>query len=239
MFEVSCDGCTGGIDKVFPEWGRYDRFGILIQEVWGAVGASLLIQAAVAEFFRARRNLGLSDIYPEIYAFHIGRDFGNMSVYDFWPSHKEVVVECHPTAVLQSLNDRAITRLAVPVGRARRHDFAWPELAAAKDRIRTCIEYAASGIAEGGEVTIRATSKLVEENTQQTLDLVPVMHRYSRAEREDDRRWLGSAAARMGAVSLSETERARAIHALNVTDGCATETYRRVTLEHALSRLVA
>lgn len=238
MFAVSDAQSEGGVELIFPDWDRHDRFGILIHEVWGAIGASLMIQGAVSEFFRARRAAKLPDIYPEIYAFHVGRDFGNLSVYDFWPPHKEIVVESHPAVVLQAVNDRAITRLAVPQGPERPYEFIWPEVASARDRIRTCVEYGPSGAVDGADVFIRGADPFVEENTAYNLDALPVLHSYAATELPDEIRWVGSAGARMNATTEAENALARQVHAAKVTDGNASESYRRSNLDTALARLV-
>ena len=77
----------------------------------------LLIQLAVLAFYEsvpARR--GTPPRYPEIYLFHAGGRFGDFNAFDFWPPRKEVFLPADPAMVLEALNDRAITRLAVPEG---------------------------------------------------------------------------------------------------------------------------
>ena len=66
-----------------------------------------------------RRERGLADrqrarggaffIYPDYFLFHVGGPLGDHSMLDIWPSHKEVVVPDQAEALLQAINDRAIT----------------------------------------------------------------------------------------------------------------------------------
>ena len=86
-----------------------------MDEPCGAVGASLLLLAAITAFYDAQR--ARSDrfyIYPDYFLFHVGRPHGDHSMLDVWPSHKEVVVPDDPEAILEAINDRAITWLVVP-----------------------------------------------------------------------------------------------------------------------------
>ena len=54
-------------------------------------------------------------VYPEIYAFHIGKSHGAHAPYDFWPSRREVILRTDDhREVLDAINDRGITRLAIP-----------------------------------------------------------------------------------------------------------------------------
>ncbi|MEU6192291.1 hypothetical protein [Streptomyces sp. NPDC047061] len=239
MFEVRHDGAVGGMDSIFPDWDRHDRFGIVIHEAWGAIGASLLIQGAVSEFFRARRAAGIKDIYPEIYAIHVGRDFGDLSMYDFWPHNKETVVENNPAKVLQAINDRAITRLAVPAGERKRYDLIWPEVIAVKDRVRTVIAYDASGRTPEADIEIHATSDKVEPNTVQSLDILTPIQEYKDSELPDQRRWIGYVNARLTAVTPEETQRALEAHRANLKDGLPIETFLKADVKYALDRLVA
>ncbi|BCH05174.1 hypothetical protein MesoLj131b_71730 (plasmid) [Mesorhizobium sp. 131-2-5] len=232
------DGETSDGAAVFPSWAPHDRFGIVIHEPWGAVGASLLIQIAVSEFFRARRELGISDIYPEIYAFHIGRDFGDLSMYDFWPYTKEVVVEADAAKVLLAINDRAITRLAVPDGAREEYAFIWPEDLSAKDRIRTVVAYGSSGNVSNSDVEIGSESEIVFNNTKDVLNMIDVMEKYGSSPLPDFRRWRGHGHARLAAVTEEETEAAKELYFSSIGHGRRDEKYRRESLAFGMARLV-
>src|SRR6185312_12345108 len=71
-FEVQIGGERVGPDAVFPDWSRLDRFGIVVTEPLGGLGASLLLQLAIAKFYSVRpdRRAGMA-VYPEIYLFHV------------------------------------------------------------------------------------------------------------------------------------------------------------------------
>lgn len=72
-FEVRLSDQPATVAELFPAWALHDRFGILVHEPFGALGANLLIQAAITSFYDAapERRCG-SPSYPEIYAFHVG-----------------------------------------------------------------------------------------------------------------------------------------------------------------------
>lgn len=238
MFDVEVNGTPGTIESVFPGWDRHDRFAIVIHEPYGAVGASLLVQASVAEFFRTRRQAGLEDHYPEIYAFHVGRDFGDLSAYDFWPFRKEVVVRSDPDSVLRAINDRAITRLAVPDGANRSPEFMRHELLAAEDRTRTAVAYSSTGRVDRADIAIRATSPVTEQNTIATFDLLGFTKNFCDSHSPGVQQWIGHVGARLNAVSAQEKARAIGAHEAVLVNGMATETYRTIDVEFAFARLV-
>ena len=237
-FQVQVDAGSSTCSALVPGWHRYDRFGIVVHESFGAVGASLLIQAVVAEGFRARREVGLPDIYPDIYAFHVGRDHGDLSSYDFWPWHKEVVVENDPAKVLQAINDRGITRLAVPDGEPSQTAFIWPELRAGEDRLETVLAYSPDGRTADADVEIRSLSPDIEWNIDKTFDLPAFALTFTGDDVDEDvRRWIGHVWARQYAVPDDERERVRRRQAETRVDGLTVETYRRADVPFALSRL--
>ena len=77
-FEVQIGGERVGPEAVFPDWSRLDRFGIVVSEPLGGLGASLLLQLAIAKFYSVRpdRRAGMA-VYPEIYLFHVGGPHGD------------------------------------------------------------------------------------------------------------------------------------------------------------------
>ncbi len=66
-FEVQIEGERVSPDTVFPDWSPLDRFGIVVTEPLGGLGASLLLQVAIALFYSVRpdRRAG-TPVYPEI-----------------------------------------------------------------------------------------------------------------------------------------------------------------------------
>jgi hypothetical protein len=43
-----------GVDDVFPDWSAWDRFGVVVNQPFGGLGASLLLQLAIAQFYEVR-----------------------------------------------------------------------------------------------------------------------------------------------------------------------------------------
>jgi len=161
-FEVRIDGKQTGPGAVFPDWSPLDRFGIVVTEPLGGLGASLLLQLAIALFYSVRpdRRAGAA-MYPEIYLFHVGGPHGDFSYFDFWPPRKEVrVAAAAPVSLLEAVNAHAITRLAVPLGDTgaesvlRSGPGTWAEQASAMDRLRSCFGYACGGHVAGGDVRL-------------------------------------------------------------------------------------
>jgi hypothetical protein len=238
MFEVRMNGEHAGLDTIFPDWNPHDRFGIVIHEPWGGIGASLLLQAAMAEFYRVRQAAGIKDIYAEVYAFNVGRDFGDLSMYDIWPFYKEVVVESNPAKVLQAINAHGITRLAVPAGPLKKFDFFWPEEIAFEDRIRTVIAYSADGRTPDADIEIRGVGDMPEENTKATLNIEPIIKQYQDTDLVDARRWLGHVVTRLSATTPDERQRANDLHNANIQDGVCVERFLRADQKYAMARLV-
>lgn len=117
-FEAQVEGERVSPDTVFPDWSPLDRFGIVVTEPLGGLGASLLIQLAIAMFYSVRpdRRAG-APVYPEIYLLHVGGPHGDFSYFDFWPPRKEVrVAAAQPVSLLEAINAHGITRLAMPLG---------------------------------------------------------------------------------------------------------------------------
>jgi hypothetical protein len=179
-FDIEIDGVAATLDGLLPERHAFDRFGIVVTEPLGSLGASLLIQAAIASWFDIRSERRDSrPVYPEIYAFHVGGPHGDHSSYDFWPPRKEVFVAAHdPVALLTEINARAITRLAVPDGlpgdpeRLTWGPSTWAEQSAARERLRSCFAYDISGAVAAADVRITATDPRLEENPRDALDLL-------------------------------------------------------------------
>jgi hypothetical protein len=95
-------------------------------------------------------------VYPEIYAFHIGRGRGAHAPYDFWPARREVITSMDHREVLDAINDRGITRLAVPDRPIRTVVHRPKEEDAAFDRLASGFVYSASGrVSESGPRNIR------------------------------------------------------------------------------------
>lgn len=56
LFDITIDEKSANVDDLFPEWETHDRFGVLVTQPLGGLGASLLIQAATTAFYNHRRR---------------------------------------------------------------------------------------------------------------------------------------------------------------------------------------
>jgi len=115
MFDVAIEGKPASIAQALPDWNAHDRFGLVIDDALGGIGATHLLQIAMTAFYdiKPSRRTALT-VYPEIYAFHIGKGYGAHAPYDFWPARREVITSRDHREILDAINDRGITRLAVP-----------------------------------------------------------------------------------------------------------------------------
>lgn len=172
-FTISTDGRPGDLESLLPGFGARDRLGIVAREPCGALGASALILAAVTAFYDSQRASGEDFfIYPENFVFHVGRPLGNHGWLEIWPSHKEVVVADDPEALLEAINDRAVTRLVLPDREPRAPALRRETLASARAGIRTAIAYAEDGgvaLADaeivGNAVTESYAATVLEQST--------------------------------------------------------------------------
>lgn len=269
-FEVEVGGAPSTVGAVLPPWHKHQRFGIVIHEPLGHVGASLLIQAATAAFFghlfdKTWEDVGVPDdelpgpafagTYPEIYAFHVGRRHGTLSPADFWPGYKEVLVEAEPSRVLQEINGRGITILAVPEGEEKSQQFIWPEHRTFLWRTEEVFGYSSTGRVTDPDFSIGSLDHEAESNVDGMLDPVSRVEEFrafnadrTRVEAEgmvlegnaldDLKRFLADVDARHYEVSGDERSAAIAARAAVRTGGLSFETYRRRDNDYALRRLV-
>ena len=231
------------------DWGAQDRFGIVVREPFGALGAGLLILLAVAAFYevpgRDRRN-GI--LYPEIYLFHVGQRWGDHSSLDFWPERKEILVADDADAVLAAINAAGITHLAVPDRPPALLAHVHREPESAQDRVKQAFAYCASGTANDSDLVLATTSMEVISNYGFTLQpetwlpefevevaamagatpyereavrVVDYMHAREREIARDDPHYLA----------------ARERVALAVASCSITESYRRIDVASAIAML--
>ena len=248
MFEVAIDGEPASIAELFPDWHPHDRFGLVIDEAFGGIGATHLLQSAMMAYYDVKPSRRTTKaVYPEIYAFHIGRGRGAHAPYDFWLARREVILRTTDhREILDAINDRGITRLAVP-DRAMRDVVHRPkEEDAAFDRIASAFVYSATGIVADGDVAISGNDKRTEYNPNQVLRPVSQMlptrtvvaaGRPVKETEDDYTNWL---LERAREVTEEERILARARReALRNNAGLTTERYRRVSVAEALKRLAS
>jgi hypothetical protein len=250
MFCVEIDGQVSDRDALLSAWHPYDRLGVVVHDPVGGVGVSLLVQLAITAFYdeRPSRRNGAPQ-YPEIYLFHVGDRYGNHSYFDYWPPRKEVFVDNEAGAVLAGINERAITRLAVPDGApsAARYD-RW-ERFAAEDRILSAFAYSADGRVKNADVTLTGKDPQTEMNATATLHPDRALTRILSSPAYPLPPDLGDAAvldrklfgkhfmARIHEVDADDLRSAVEQRARITEGGVVSETYRRISVAEALGRL--
>ncbi|SAL46127.1 hypothetical protein AWB64_04865 [Caballeronia sordidicola] len=242
MFEVTIDHAQASIDALFPGWNALDRLGVVIDEPLGGLGASHLIQFFITAFYEARpRRRGELTVYPEIYAFHYGRPWGTHAAFDFWPARREVMVPGDPKELLDAINDRGITRLAVPDRAEALPEFRPKEVDHALDRIASGFAYHACGRVRDGDVTIRGMEKRTEVNPGRVLRPVyldrPVVS--DKSFKETDTAYIKWLKLRAADITPAQNAQALKRREAILCDGVASETYRRIDVMEALARMAS
>jgi hypothetical protein len=257
LFSVEIDGRPVSREELLGGWVGTDRFGIVVDSPYGAVGSSLLIQLTITSFYDTRpERRDRRPQYPEIYAFHVGQGHGDLSFYDFWPPRKEVVVPDSAAAVLAALNDHAITRLAVP----DRPDAAslplpqgwssWADVRTAEELLRSAWAYSASGRLRAADVVITGKGGKTEANVSAALDPAGRLAWYRGLSDEefadalpgpttieDMQRWLRSVEGRISEVPDHLRRQAVRLRRELTAGGVASEQYRRLRSDEAIRML--
>lgn len=259
-FDIYTNGAPTDISLLFPNWSEYDRFGLVLNQPYGSLGASLLVQAAIAHFYAAvpaRRDE--SPEYPEIYFFHYGGHFGEHSNFDVYPPRKEVFIEdAEPTALLAAINERAITRLALPVGPTgdegalRAGPSTWAEQSSARQRLKSCFTYSPAGQVDDGDLTIRTDDQRLQENVHWTLYPNEALSNFSALPEVELLKALpGPSVAidfdryvdlvRQRALEIPEPVRKELIRlwSVDLAEATTTQAYQRITADAALARISA
>jgi len=169
-FEVSRGDTVISRDELLPGWNAHDRLAVIVDRPFGGVGASLLIQLATTAYYDIKPQRRTTPIYPDVYIFHVGRYHGSHAWYDVFPPRKEVLVEDSAASILEALNERAITRLAVVDGPAESVRHRHKEPAEALDRIVSAWAYSPTGRVNAPDFSIRAAHKRGVANTTRVLD---------------------------------------------------------------------
>jgi hypothetical protein len=245
MFEVRLGGHPSSLKAVFPNWIANDRFGIVIDEPFGGLGATQLIQMAVTMFYDAKPSRRVEKkIYPEIYALHYGQGFGAHAPFDFWPARREAILERDHRILLDAINDRGITRLAIPDRPKRDIEHRPKEEDAALDRIVSAILYSPTGQVDAPDFSIRGNDQRTEFNPKQVLRLAQGCPQKAvpsttptASIKETDTSYYDWIECRRFDTTPQECERAeRRRKALQDEKGLATESYRFAGVADALKR---
>jgi hypothetical protein len=243
MFEVQRAGHPSSPQAVFPNWVPNDRFGIVIDEPFGGLGATQLIQMAATLFYDAKPSRRSErKVYPEIYALHYGQGYGAHAPFDFWPARREAIKDHR--VLLDAINDRGITRLAIPDRPTRDIEHRPKEEDAALDRIVSAILYSPTGQVDGPDFSIRGNDQRTEFNPKQVLRLAGGSPRKavslvgsSALIKESDTSYYDWIEHRRSDTTAQDRERAELRRkALQDETGLSTESYRFVDVANALTR---
>ena len=233
-FEVRVEGGAAGIPDLFEGFGEQDRLGVVMSRPCGAVGASALITATITAFYDFHRARGDEFfVYPDYYLFHVGRPLGDHARLDVWPRRKEVVVGEEPQAILEAIDDRAITRLVVEDGGPAEAGLDDEVVASARGRIRTCLAYSSAGRVKDADVEI-ASNPVTEGYVEAILD---PESRIARLRAEGNSARIASIESRLGEVERDVRMRILRERSELVRDGVPVESYRRIGLDEALGLL--
>lgn len=179
-FSVEIDDRPADLSELFPDWGRADRFGIVVNEPFGLVGgANLLLQAAITSYYDARRDTHSAvPTYPEAYVFHVGGPHGDYSMYDT-AYRREVKLGTNPWDLIVTIIERGITRLAVPDGKPSEFDYihnpgGWLYGTALVDHLASAFAYSADGEVSGHDVTLSTEDDNLLHNRRGCFDLEAV-----------------------------------------------------------------
>jgi hypothetical protein len=116
-FAVEIEGRAASLSDLFPGFGEQDRLGVVVRAPCGASGRVRSSAPTVTAFYDFQRARGPDFfVYPEYYLLHAGGPHGDHALLDVFPRRKEPVVADEPKALLEALNERAITRLVVEDG---------------------------------------------------------------------------------------------------------------------------
>ncbi len=250
-FTVQRDGIEAD-PATLLDFAAPDRFGIVATQPYGALGAGLLISLATAAYYdvpgRQRRT---SLLYPEIYVFHVGGPWGNLSSFDFWPERKELFLASDPNAVLRAINQCGITHLAVPDLPEREFAYGYREPEIAAERLKQCYGYSPTGRTAAADTLVRTTAGGILWNYEASLapelyleDMEKAVATDARMRSQDpearDFRWIiDYLRGRWDEVSRDDPayraawERAREANAA----GRLEESYRRTDAQRALRLL--
>lgn len=247
MFDIRIGDQPASIADVLPDWHAHDRFGLVIDDAFGGIGATHLLQIAMTAFYDVKpsRKTELT-VYPEIYAFHVGRGRGAHAPYDFWPARREVILETDDhRVILDAINDRGITRLAVPDRPMRDVSHRPKEVDAALDRIASAFVYDPSGRLADADLMIAGTDKRTEYNPEQALKpfseerLAATKPSSTRPVKELDTSYADWLRLRSGDVTEDERIAVQKRRADLREGGLVMESYRRVSVTEALQRLAS
>ena len=178
-FSVERNGSTEHLSALWPGgWQPTDRLGVLLANPMDAVGCSNLICGTITLFYdqlRVTRGTGNFFRYSDVYLFGVGCDPGDFNQLDVWPLHKFVsILQPSAEAVIEAMNDRRITLLAVPETGARcRGEVVLSTWNTFLDQVRAVLLYSSrTGRAHDADVSL-VGNKVVESYVEQAIFTTP------------------------------------------------------------------
>lgn len=242
MFGIEVNG-QSSTRELLLDWQPNDRLGVVVNSPLGGLGASLLIQLAITAYYDARPARRDSPHYAEIYVFHQGGSFGDFTSFDVAPPRREVFLDADPATLIEAINDRAITHLAIP-DRGMDADLPWSEPEAARDRIRHCFAYDPSGRTDRADVAIHSRNAATLADIHLTLepqrlldDLAGYIESSEGSLKVYSERLANQIRRRLHEVSKTDREAARLRLEAVMDSGLTYETYRRISVDDALGMM--
>ncbi len=178
-FAVERNGSSEPLDTLWPGgWQPDDRLGVILAQPMDAVGCSNLICGTITLFYdllREKHGTGNFFRYSDVFLFGVGCEPGDFNQLDVWPLHKFVsILQPSAEAVIEAVNDRRITLLAVPETGARSRGevvlSTWNTFLA---QVRSVVLYSPrTGRARDGDVTL-VGNRVVESYVEQAIFSTP------------------------------------------------------------------
>jgi hypothetical protein len=191
MFDVWIEGQPAAFYDLMPGFSAQDRLGIVARTPLDALWASGLIMATITAFYDEQRRLSAKFfIYPDYFVIHAGCAPGDYGMLDIWPDHKVFSVEDTPEAILRAVNDRAITRLALPVREPRLLDVERQTRNSALARLRSAFLYGPAMVVDHADVWIEGNAIVegyVDQAIHATLSLTDAERAVVREQRAEAR----------------------------------------------------
>ena len=178
-FAVERGGQAGSLSDLWP--GGYqpgDRLGVVLNQPMDPCGCSNLICGTNTLFYdllRETKGTGGFFRYADTYLIGVGCEPGDFNQLDVWPMHKFVgVLQPTAEAVLETINDRRITLLALPESGLRcRGEVVLSTWNALLAQVRCVVTYSPrTGRARGGDVGLLG-NKIVESYVEQAIFSTP------------------------------------------------------------------
>ena len=178
-FAVERNGSSEPLDTLWPGgWQPDDRLGVILAQPMDAVGCSNLICGTITLFYdllREKHGTGNFFRYSDVFLFGVGCEPGDFNQLDVWPLHKFVsILQPSAEAVIEAVNDRRITLLAVPETGARcRGEVVLSTWNTFLAQVRSVMLYSPrTGRARDGDVTL-VGNRVVESYVEQAIFSTP------------------------------------------------------------------